>query len=66
MPKIEAVDIAMRFGRITALEKVNLTVEDGEYVAILGPSGCGKTTLIKIIAGLWEPTEGRILVDGRD
>ncbi|OGS49732.1 MAG: hypothetical protein A3K65_05205 [Euryarchaeota archaeon RBG_16_68_12] len=66
MPRIEAVDIAMRFGRITALDKVSLTVEDGEYVAILGPSGCGKTTLIKIIAGLWKPTEGRILVDGRD
>jgi len=66
MPRIEAVEIAKRFGRITALEKCSLTVEDGEYVAILGPSGCGKTTLIKILSGIWRPTEGRVLVDGKD
>ena len=66
MPRIEAVDVSMRFGRITAVEKVRLTIEDGEYVAILGPSGCGKTTLIRIIAGLLAPTEGRVLVDGKD
>ncbi len=66
MPKIEAVDIAMRFGRITALDKVNVTIGDGEYVAILGPSGCGKTTLIRVIAGLLTPSDGRVLVDGRD
>ncbi len=66
MPRIEAVDVAKRFGRITALDRTSLRVEDGEYVAILGPSGCGKTTLIKILSGIWQPTEGRILVDGRD
>ena len=66
MPRIEAVDIAKRFGRITALDTTSLTVEDGEYVAILGPSGCGKTTLIKVLSGIWHPTEGRVLVDGRD
>ncbi|HLE53708.1 MAG TPA: ABC transporter ATP-binding protein [Thermoplasmata archaeon] len=66
MPRIEAVGLAKRFGRITALEKGDLTIEDGEYVAILGPSGCGKTTLIKLLAGIWEPTEGRVLVDGKD
>ncbi|HEY7589246.1 MAG TPA: ABC transporter ATP-binding protein [Thermoplasmata archaeon] len=65
-PRIQAVDIAKRFGRITALESCNLTIEDGEYLAILGPSGCGKTTLIKILSGLWKPSEGRILVDGKD
>jgi ABC-type Fe3+/spermidine/putrescine transport system ATPase subunit len=66
VPRIEAVDLAKRFGRITALEKCNLRIEDGEYVAILGPSGCGKTTLIKVLSGIWEPTEGRVLVDGKD
>lgn len=66
MPRVEAVDVAKRFGTITALEKCNLKIEEGEYVAILGPSGCGKTTLVKILSGLWTPTEGRILVDGRD
>jgi ABC-type Fe3+/spermidine/putrescine transport system ATPase subunit len=66
MPRIEAVGVAKRFGRITALDKTNLSIDDGEYLAILGPSGCGKTTLIKLLAGIWAPTEGRILVDGRD
>ena len=66
MPRIEAVDVAKRFGRITALDTTSLTIEDGEYVAILGPSGCGKTTLIKLLSGIWPPSAGRILVDGRD
>ncbi len=66
MPRIEAVDIAKRFGRITALERCNLTIDVGEYVAILGPSGCGKATLLKILSGIWKPTEGRVLVDGKD
>ena len=66
MPEVRVERVSKRFGRIVALEGVDLLVRDGEYVAILGPSGCGKTTLIKIIAGIWHPTEGRILVDGRD
>ncbi len=66
MPVTEARDVSMRFGPIVALDRTSLTVEDGEYVAILGPSGCGKTTLIKILAGLLEPTEGRVFVAGRD
>ena len=66
MPRIEAADVTKRFGPITALDRTNLTIEDGEYVAVLGPSGCGKTTLIKILAGIWPPTEGTIRVDGRD
>ncbi len=66
MPRLEAVDVAKRFGRITALDSTSLAIEDGEYVAVLGPSGCGKTTLIKILSGIWQPSAGRILVDGRD
>ena len=66
MPRVEAVGVTKRFGRITALERCDLVIGDGEYVGILGPSGCGKTTLIKILSGLWEPTEGRVLVDGQD
>ncbi len=66
MPRIEAVDVAKRFGRIAALDKTSLTIGDGEYLAILGPSGCGKTTLIKLLSGIWQPSEGHILVDGRD
>ena len=66
MPRIQAIDVAKRFGRITALDQTTLTIDEGEYLAILGPSGCGKTTLIKVLSGIWQPTEGRILVDGRD
>ncbi len=66
MPTVTVEGVTKRFGRVVALERVDLEVRDGEYVVILGPSGCGKTTLIKIIAGIWKPTEGRVLVDGRD
>ena len=58
--------VAKRYGPITAVERSDLTIDEGEYVAILGPSGCGKTTLIKILAGILEPSEGEIRIDGRD
>jgi len=48
------------------LERVNLQIASGEFFSILGPSGCGKTTLLRIIAGFEQPTEGRILLDGQD
>lgn len=47
----------------TALENINFTSEEGEFISLLGPSGCGKTTLLSIIAGLISPTEGTILID---
>ncbi|MDD1662854.1 MAG: ABC transporter ATP-binding protein, partial [Methanomicrobiales archaeon] len=50
--------------KVPALEGINLTVEDEEFLCILGPSGCGKTTLLRIIAGLDTPTTGSIQVDG--
>ncbi|MCS7120168.1 MAG: ABC transporter ATP-binding protein [Nitrososphaerota archaeon] len=64
-PKIRLRNISKRFGEIIALERVNLEIEDKEYLCIIGPSGCGKTTLIKCIAGIIEPTEGEIYVDGK-
>ncbi len=48
------------------LEKIDLVIEPGEFFFLLGPSGCGKTTLLRILAGLLEPTSGRILFEGRD
>ena len=50
----------------TALEGVSLTVPDGAFVGIMGKTGCGKSTLIRLIAGLLTPTEGRVLIDGCD
>jgi ABC-type Fe3+/spermidine/putrescine transport system ATPase subunit len=58
--------VTQRFGRVTALERVSLSLLDGEFVTLLGPSGCGKSTLLRIIAGFQRPSEGRVLLDGRD
>jgi putative spermidine/putrescine transport system ATP-binding protein len=66
MPTIELKGISKRFGKVVAAEGINLRVENREYVTILGPSGCGKTTLVKVISGIWEPTEGRVFIDGKD
>lgn len=49
-----------------AVDRISLTVKNREYVTLLGASGCGKTTTLRLIAGLVEPDEGRILIDGRD
>ncbi|MFT4414903.1 ABC transporter ATP-binding protein [Fredinandcohnia humi] len=49
----------------TALENISFTIEEGEFISLLGPSGCGKTTLLSIIAGLLEPTAGKVMIDGR-
>ncbi len=65
MPSVRLVNIAKRYGEITAAENVNLQIENKEYICIIGPSGCGKTTLIKCIAGIIEPTEGEVYIDGK-
>ncbi len=61
---IEAV--SMRFGAYQALDRIDLEIQQGEFVALLGPSGCGKTTLLRSIAGFLQPESGRILIEGRD
>jgi multiple sugar transport system ATP-binding protein len=58
--------IEKKFGPVTALKELSLTIADGEFLALLGPSGCGKTTLLRIIAGLESQTSGRILIGERD
>lgn len=57
---LELTDLCKRYGRLQALDRVNLQIESGELVSILGPSGSGKTTLLKIIAGIERPTGGSI------
>ncbi len=51
---------------ILALENINFSVYEGEFVAIVGPSGCGKTTLLSLISGILKPSSGKIFLDGRD
>ena len=58
--------IVKRFENVVALDGVDLKVEGGELFAILGPSGCGKTTLLRIVAGLTAPDEGRVYIGGKD
>jgi iron(III) transport system ATP-binding protein len=65
-PYLQLQHIHKRFGKTVALEDVSLDVWAGEFLFLLGPSGCGKTTLLRIIAGLEEPTAGRIVQAGRD
>ena len=50
--------------KLSVLEDINLTIDDGELVCLLGPSGCGKTTLLRLIAGLDQPTSGEIIANG--
>lgn len=65
--RVENVSKTFRdYEETVALKNVSLRVEKGELFSILGPSGCGKTTLLRIIAGLLSPDEGRILIDGKD
>jgi putative spermidine/putrescine transport system ATP-binding protein len=55
-----------RFGPVTAVDGVDLELPPGQLISFLGPSGCGKTTLLRMIAGLETPTEGRVFLDGED
>jgi len=59
-------DIEKAFGQTKVVKGVSLEIRDHEFVALLGPSGCGKTTCLRMLAGLEEPTAGRILLDDKD
>lgn len=69
-PIIQVQEANKEYGKgkntVAALKDVNLEIQKGEFIAIVGPSGCGKSTLLHVMAGLEQPTSGRILVDGVD
>ena len=64
MAILECIGLSKRFGKVQALEEINLKVEPGRVIGLLGPNGSGKTTLIKLANGLLTPSQGEILIDG--
>ena len=65
MPEIVLTNVTKRFGKVAAVNNLNLVIADRGFVTLLGPSGCGKTTTLRMIAGLESPTEGEIFIDGK-
>jgi inositol-phosphate transport system ATP-binding protein len=64
MAKVELSNLSKAWDRVVAVDNIDLTIEDGEFVAILGPSGCGKSTTLFMLSGVYMPTGGDILFDG--
>ncbi len=64
-PIVEVAGISMHYGEVEALRDIHLAFEAGALTSLLGPSGCGKTTLLKIVAGLLQPTAGEVRIRGR-
>ena len=63
---VQLVDLAKYFGKVKALDGLDLQIAEGELVALLGPSGCGKTTALRALAGLQELDRGQLIVDGKN
>ena len=65
MAQIELMNVSKRWGNFIGVDNFNLTIADEEFLVLLGPSGCGKTTMMRMIAGLEEASEGDIIIDGK-
>ena len=63
---LEAADLGKEYGSLCVVKKVAIIVEKGEFIAIVGKSGSGKTTLLSLLSGLERPTNGRVILNGRD
>ncbi|WP_206795821.1 ABC transporter ATP-binding protein [Amycolatopsis sp. MtRt-6] len=63
-PLLEFDNITMRFGGVTALREVNISINEGEIFALIGPNGAGKTTVFNVVTGVYQPTEGQVRFDG--
>ena len=64
-PDVEIKGVTKRFGAVTAVDGMDLSIDHGEFYSLLGPSGCGKTTTLRMIAGFEQPTEGEIFLAGQ-
>jgi inositol-phosphate transport system ATP-binding protein len=65
MARVEFRDVSKRFGEVEIIPGLSLTIEDGEFLALLGPSGCGKSTTLFMLAGIYLPSGGELRFDGR-
>jgi iron(III) transport system ATP-binding protein len=66
LPAVEFRAVTKRYGNVTAVQTVSFSIARGTLVTLLGPSGCGKTTILRLIAGLEQASEGQILIEGVD
>lgn len=64
-PLIEIKDVSKSYGNTPILNNISLSVNNGEFLTLLGPSGCGKTTLLRLISGFEQPTQGKIYINGQ-
>jgi len=64
MTELKVEEVTKRYGKVTALDRVNLDVRSGEFLVVMGPSGCGKTTLLLILLGVLKPDSGHLYLDG--
>ena len=65
MSELRLENLVVKYGRVTALDNLSLTIRDGELVTLLGPSGCGKTTTLRSVSGFLTPEDGEIFIGGR-
>ncbi len=63
---VDLEDLTIRFGDFTAVSDADVGIEGGEFFSFLGPSGCGKTTILRAVSGFLDPSEGRVLIGGKD
>ena len=66
MSYLQLENLHRDFGTVKALNGIDISLGEGEFLSMLGPSGCGKTTALRLVAGFDRPDEGRILVEGKD
>ncbi|NYT36473.1 ABC transporter ATP-binding protein [Allopusillimonas soli] len=66
MAHLELKGLTRRYGDLTAVDNLDLSVQQGEFISLLGPSGCGKTTTLQMIAGFVEPTSGSVILNGKN
>ncbi|MGD9290300.1 MAG: ABC transporter ATP-binding protein [Desulfobacterales bacterium] len=65
-PMVKIIGVSKQYGKTTALSQIDLTIDKGQFFALVGPSGSGKTTLLHILGGFVEPSSGQVQIDGRD